>query len=350
MRRIPAKSLLTRITSGMLAMALQNVGGNMKHDSEKNQKLLKQYPFIAGILDGGAFPANDLTIRVQKADGNLMYCQADNIGLGDYSCIFQMTEDRKDQVARRGECLYAIDAENKIINLVIWPRNDDERRHKGEIYAWTVLWGTQKGNDWYSDPIWEKVKFLIWLTVEDWHIDAGNNDVPEGRFGDFLERSVKITIHTKPKQGFQKLQEDANVYENLVITSSVLTQGIIEKDSDLTTINGMLYEMAYTFKDLVYFNGMQEILSTGEVRGASGQFGPVKVMVAELCGYERIQLEDSASWISLQLRPESKNMCTLGHCGTLPQIRNLIRTVARLWSEKPELRDQFKPDEKVSVM
>lgn len=350
MRNIPAESLSTQIASGMLAMALRNVGGNMKLDSKKNKELIKQYPFIAGILDCGAFPADDLKIQVQKADGNLMYRQADNFGLGDHSRILQMTDDRKDQVARRSECIYAIDAENKIINLVIWPHNDEDRRHMGEVYAWSALWGTQNSTGYYSNPICEKVKNLVWLRVQDWHVDTRNYTVPEGRFGDFCKRFVEITVYTEPQQGFRKLQEEANVYENLVITSSVLTRGIISKDLDLTTINGMLYEMAYTFKDEVYFNGMQDILNTGKVRGASGQFGPVNVMVAELCGYERIQIEDSSSSISLQLQPESKNMSTLGHYGTLPQIRNLIRTVAKLWNEKPELRDQFKPDGDISVM
>lgn len=43
-------------------------------------------------------------------------------------------------------------------------------------------------------------------------------------------------------------------------------------------------------------------------------------------------------------------MYVLGQQGTLPQIRNLVRTVVRMWREKPEQRAAFKPDKKVSVM
>ncbi len=129
-----------------------------------------------------------------------------------------------------------------------------------------------------------------------------------------------------------------------------MLRGALDKDHDIVSIGGMLYEMCVTFQEEMYFNGMKDVLDNGEFRGASGQFGAVKVLCAEMCGYDRVMLEDNSSYVTFQLRPGSKHMYVLGQQGTLPQIRNLVRTVVRMWREKPEQRAAFKPDKKVSVM
>lgn len=335
----------------------------MRVNAKKNQDLLKQYPFVSQIIaepmepfdDLGGAGIDDLTIRVEKADGDLMFRHANNVGLGDSSCIFQFKGNRKDQVMRRGEYLFAVDDKGKILNRVNWPRNDEEQRKTGEvIYGWTALW-TERftfpgGTRGYSNPIWNKVKCLVLVTVEAWHMDTRNDDVPSGRFGEFRDRSVHVTIYGEPGQGFEKLQEESSVYTNLSLDIRLMTRGVVEHDYDIVSIGGMLYEMCITFQDEVYFNGMKDVLDNGESRGASGQFGTVKVLCAEMCGYDRVMLEDAASYVTFQLRPGSKHMYVLGQQGTLPQIRNLVRTVVRMWNQKPELRAAFKPDKNVSVM
>jgi hypothetical protein len=340
----------------------------MKPNAKKNRDFIKQFPFVDNILSrpmepyGGqktgvvawVDPIDDLTIRVEKADGDLMYRRAGNIGLGDSSCVFQFTDNRKDQVMRRGEYLCAIDGDGQIINWVNWPRNDEERKATGEVYGWSALWSRRttfpNGSRGYKDPIWDKVKYLVWVTVEAWHADTRNDDVPGGRFGEFHDRSIHITIYGAPDQGFEKLQEESSVYSNLSLDSRVMMRGVLDKDHDIVSIGGMLYEMCVTFQEEVYFNGMKDVLDNGEFRGASGQFGAVKVLCAEMCGYDRVMLEDNSSYVTFQLRPGSKHMYVLGQQGTLPQIRNLVRTVVRMWREKPEQRASFKPDKKVSVI
>jgi len=240
-------------------------------------------------------------------------------------------------------------------NRVNWPRNDEEKRKtNGEIYGWSALWAGRStfpnGEPCYTDPIWNKVKYLVWVTVEAWHVDTKNDDAPGGRFGEFRDRSVHITIYGAPEQGFEKLQDESSVYSNLLLDSRLMTRGVIKKDHDIVSMGGMLYEMCITFQDEVYFSGMKDVLDNGKFRGASGQFGTVRVLCAEICGYDRVMLEDSASYVTFQLRPGSKHMYVLGQRGTLPQIRNLVRTVVRMWREKPELRASFKPDKEVSVM
>jgi hypothetical protein len=339
--------------------------------SAKNQKLIKQYPFIAAVLATPMEPfgmrfypsdnfrarsqVDDLTIRVEKADGDLMYRRAHNVGLGESSCIFQFKGNRDEQVMRRGEYLFAIDYNGEIINHVDWPRNAEEQRElDGEVYGWTVFWTGRtrfaNGSLGYTDPVWDKVQYLVWATVDAWHDDTRDDDAPDGRFGEFRDRSIRLTVYSEPEQGFKQLHEDASVYTNLLLDSDVMMRGVIKKDHDIVSISGMIYEMCVTFQDEVYFNGMKDVLDNGEVRGASGQLGSVQVLCAEMCGYDRVMLQDDASWVTFQLRPGSKHMYVLGQNGTLPQIRNLVRTAVRTWNNKPKARAAFRPDEEVSVV
>ena len=158
----------------------------MNPNASKNRQLIKQYPFVSDILSTGMEPyaniideakrVDDLTIRVEKADGDLMFRRANNVGLGDSSCIFQFNGNRKNQVMRQGEYLFAIDSKGKIINRVNWPRNDEEKRKTGEVYGWSALWAVRStspfGKPSYTNPIWDKVEQLVWVTVEVWHTDT----------------------------------------------------------------------------------------------------------------------------------------------------------------------------------
>ena len=331
----------------------------MNIDSRKNVKLLNQYPFANEILKiplepahgNGGVGLDDLTISVQKADGDLLFRKADNIGLGDNGHTFFFEGPRKGQVGKRGEYIFAVDANGKIINRVSWPCNREEQRGQPPLYAWTVLW-TGRANfggdrDLLTVPIWNKAEYLVWVTVKAWYKGTKDMNRP---FGKFVDRSMDIIIYGKPSQGFHKLQEEANVYENLYLDSNTLSQGVFDKDYDIISIGGQLGELCRLFQDDVYFNGMKEVLDKGDTREASCQLGPVKVLVAEMCGYDRVQLEDGSSWILFQLRPGAKNMYVLGVGGTLPQIRRLAKAAVKIWNEKPEIRAAFKPDGNVSVL
>ncbi len=80
----------------------------MHPDSDKNKKLMRQFPFLSELLRLPLEPfgqpgvrIDDLDIRVERADGDLLYRQASNIGLGDYGFSFTDTGPRRGLVARR---------------------------------------------------------------------------------------------------------------------------------------------------------------------------------------------------------------------------------------------------------
>lgn len=338
----------------------------MKKTSKKIQELIGNFPFVSDILLTEMKPLapltdcadaenliDDLTIRIQKADRDLMYRKANNVGLVDSSSFFFTSGGHINQVMKQGEYFFAIDSSGKILNCVNWLRKGEEDWPSGEIYGWAVLWSSRfqfPNGEWgYSNPIWGSVKYLAWVTVQTYHVDTKNDELTGGRFGKFLHRSINITIYGEPDEGFEKLAKNANVYENLFLDNQTVMTGCFEKSLDITRMLGMLDEICISFQDEVYFNGMKQVLDNGEYRGASGQFGAVKVLCVTMCGYERIMLEDHSSYVSFQLRPDSRYMYVLGQNGTLPQIRNLVRTVTRMWNQKPESRETFKPNENVSV-
>jgi len=76
---------------------------------------------------------------------------------------------------------------------------------------------------------------------------------------------VRVTIYNEPDEGFKKLKENASIYENLLLNSHVMMRGVLDKNHDIISIGGMLYEMCITFQDEVYFNGMKAILDSGKL-------------------------------------------------------------------------------------
>lgn len=325
----------------------------MKPNSRKNEGLLKQFPFVSTILNLPVTLLNqstgdtiqDLTIKVEKADGDLMFRKADNIGLVDNGCLIGTRGSEDGLVGKNAEYFYAVDEDGVVLNSVDWPQGRNEETGY-PTYASVVFWKTKVGNSHYQDAIFDKTEHLVWVSVTSWHKSTGDH---EDLFGEFSHRNVKVTIYRKPECGYYKLREESNVYDNLFLNTHTLTRGALEKDHDIVSINGALWELTQFFKDFVYNEGMREILDSGEYRGASGQFGPNKVLAAEMCGYRRFMLENNICWVSLQVRPGSSNMYTLGCGGTLPQIRQIIREVVAFW-QIPENRELFKPDSQVSVM
>jgi len=331
----------------------------MKPTAEKNRKLIVQYPFLTQILALPYLPlaskdhlkqVDDLTIKVEKADAQLMYRQGKNTGLedrrsGSNSWSMPVEGPRNGQAGKRGHYLLAIDQDGHIINSINW----DDKNSNEPIYAWHVLWGIKVGPEHFSDALYDQVKYLVWMTVEAWYeFIKGFENTP---FGDFIDRTMTVTIYTAPEKGFSKLRDEANVYDHLWLDNDVVMRGSMRNDHDILCITGMLAELCHQFKADVYDKGMREIAdSHPEYRiAASGQFGPVEVLVAEMCGYERIQLDTDTCRISFQIKPDSNNAYVFGMQGRLPQLREMVRTVIEYWNYREGGRSQFSYNQEVCV-
>jgi hypothetical protein len=200
-----------------------------------------------------------------------------------------MEDNRKDQVMRMGEYIFAIDDRNAIINRLDWPLNDQQATRRYPVYAKNVFWAkTSPGGNILSDPIWNKVAYLVWVTVEAWHKDTKVDGEPESRFGECLERNIRITVYGKPDCGFEELYEKSSIWSNLRLNQRVTTRSIIDKDVDLLQILGCQWELCKFFQEEVWDKGMKQAYDQFKTRGASGQFGSTEVLVAEAVAGSRL--------------------------------------------------------------
>lgn len=306
----------------------------------------------------------DFKFSLKPADGKCMFLQADNIGWGDGSFIHWIPKTGEPLIGRRLEKAYALNREGASLSELMWPKNRDERifaKEFGErtkLFSKDVMWAKRlRGN--YSDPIWDETQFLGWFSCTVWYSTKKDS---EGNpcFGEPARCDVSLDLYESPptrktdfgteESGFDNLHYEANFFEHLDITNKIMTEGQLDHDHDLVTIGGMLYELAHQFYEDVFTQGMKKILD-GKQRGGSGQVGNVKVLGAEMCGYHRVTLEakiaGERTWISLQVRPDSKNMLVIGSGGVLPNLRKLVRSTIAKW---PKYKDRFREDGKVSVM
>jgi len=339
----------------------------MRVDARKNWRLRQQYPFVDQILKqamepfrvesadqkGGIF-VDDLTIKVERADGDFLYRRGRNTGLGEDSFTFYMRGKHKDHISKCGQYVFAIDRDYKILNRLNFPRNREAARGQSTVHAFYVMWTSQSDDGrLLSNPIHDKTAYLVWVDVKTYHKNTGNDDGSDGRFGECLERSVAITIYLPPKEDFKKLEENSSHWSNLRLDSDILIKAIFENNHDITQMNGCLWELCKFFQDEVWDKGMKQAFEQFEndgVRGASGQFGTTKVLAAELCDYHRVMLQNDDCYISFQLRPGAIDMYVLGEDGTLPQLRQLVRSMVLMWIQQPECHADFNADTNVSVM
>lgn len=327
----------------------------MRVNAKKNAELLKQYPFLAHLVglpfeplagsDLNPTKIDDLVVTFEKADGDLLYRKADNLGLIDTGCMLAFKGRHKGMAGKRGEYLFALNEDGVVLKRLDWPKGRDEERSKKPPYAYAVLWGVEEGES-LSQPHYQHTRYLAWVTVETWHEHTRNSSQP---FGQLQSREMRITVYGEPSQGFRKLQDEANLYDNLYLDSHTLMTAALDRNYDINVMSGHLGELCNFFQRKVYFAGMKDIVDAGPFRGASGQFGSTKVLAAEMCGYDRVMLENNVCWVSFQLRPDSKSMYVLGCGGTLPQLRELVHSAIEEW-EKPDSSRQFSSSKSVSVM
>lgn len=315
----------------------------MKITAPKNKKLIAQFPFLIKILNEEMEPYgepllngfDEFSVKVQYADGDLMYRVADNIGLGENSYCY--SEKKEGQIMKKGEYLFAIDDQGNILRRVSWPRNREERSMVGAVYGRNSMRKIPDNRE-LEEYIGDKVKHLVWVTIGAWHIDTHKDTFPGERFGRFVSRDIQIVIYQEPKCGFDKLYEDSNVFDNLRLNREVLDRGFFRKNSDILQIMGNLDELCRLFQDDVFDNGLKDMIERKCAGGISAMLGSVKVSAA----LDRIEIQDSVSLLLIGVYPDSGRLRFVVQDGTLPQLRNLVKTVVRYWNSGLEGRSNFK--------
>ncbi|MBN1584880.1 hypothetical protein JW899_00750 [Candidatus Uhrbacteria bacterium] len=318
---------------------------------------MERYPFVSDILsedleplDGnGGTEVNELAVSVETADGNLMFRRANNVGLGDSSFAFCIKGGKHEGqvMKKRGEYFFAVDGDGKIINRLNWPRNDGESRQIGdEIYAHSIFWvERESGLDSTESrmPIWDKVRYLVWVTVEAWHAHTKGE-----LFSESYSRSVRVTIYRAPGQGFRRLYQSSSPYRNLSLDKRMVERSLKRGDCCVVGMLGMLYELGMSFRDKVCPNGVnRRPNSGGRVFWIFENFWIERVVRA---GHDRITIGEGPAYITGMEGQvyvvfeffRNSDMNVPDQRGTVPQIRNLVRKAMRIFEENPRIRRAFR--------
>lgn len=321
----------------------------MKPDSKKNKKLRKQYPFLESILSMALSPQagnrgaqiNDLTIKVKRADGDLLYREAQNRGcLGNNTITDCTNESRKGQVVKRGEHCFAFSKDGEELNNL--PHDDGSVPAGLPVYVEQIFWKRITGNS-RTGPIFEDVKFLVWLTVEAYYKDNGDKENP---YGEFVDRTLEVTIYKEPKAGFFNLYRNSRLEDHLFLSNKVFMRDAVRRERQLDTLTTRLQELADIFYESVYTQGMEEILEAVDFKGCSGEFGGVSVKATWGLGRVGVGLSNSEIDIEFNIIDETKVMYMNSVYGRLPAIRKLVMNVIQAWTDE-EARKTFGPDKSV---
>ena len=106
--------------------------------AEKNRKLIRQYPFVATVLE--TVPMNtthELSIKVEVADGDLMFRRPDNVGIDrlnafDDSFLFELTGPRKGWIGRKTENMFIVRKSGDVTRFN-WNNPSDARDDRPRI-------------------------------------------------------------------------------------------------------------------------------------------------------------------------------------------------------------------------
>lgn len=307
----------------------------------------KQFPFLETVLDlpmdpqGGneGTQIDELTIKVERADGDLLFRTAQNYGtLGERGVLISVEGPHKGTVSKQGEHLFAFSKDGELINTLAQKRTD----FGSPIYAEQIFWTLIQDN-WRTGPLFGDIAKLVWVTVNAYYEDTGNSD---DRFGKFLERTVSVTIYQPPEEGFLKLEQDSRIEDHLLVTNNVLMQAALHPDKQIAAISARFCELAELFYHSVYTKGMEDALEKAEWKGCSGTFGDVSVKAVWGLHMVGVELSSPNADVEFRISDGSKVMFAGSVYGKLSEIRQLVIDVIIGWQNE-EAREAFGPDTSV---
>ena len=311
-------------------------------------KLLKQFPFLNTIKNRNLNPferqygpnVDDLTIKVERADGNLMYRAPDHVGTnGSKTRYFTVVSGPKSGlIGKQGEYCYAISHDGEVINSLWQPFHDD----KQPVYGSDVLWGVRSAG-MKSDALFESTAYIVWVTVTVLYKKSGSENWP---CGDFVERSMSITVYRPPSEGFSKLEHNATIEDHLWLSNRVLTDAALSGDQRISGIGTRLHELGQVLYETVYSQGMKQTLEEGGWKGHSASFDEVEVKA--VWGFQRVgvELSNSTTYVEFHIHDDSNVMYMGAVQGRLPEVRKLVISTIQAWSDE-EKRKDFTSDESV---
>lgn len=194
-----------------------------------------------------------------------------------------------------------------------------------------------------SDALFESTAYIVWVTVTVLYKKSGSENWP---CGDFVERSMNITIYRPPSEGFSNLENNAKIEDHLWLSNRVLTDAALSGDQRISGIGTRLHELGQVLYETVYSQGMKQTLEEGGWKGHSVSFDEVEVKA--VWGFQRVgvELSNSTTYVEFHIHDDSNVMYMGAVQGRLPEVRKLVISTIQAWSDE-EKRKDFTSDESV---
>ncbi len=184
-------------------------------DPKQKEEFLEQFPVFQNVFDmpylydinlmgQGLHRSDKMHIAYEKATGELLFRSGKKFGFIDHQGNFSKTDPScENHIYAQEEMLFSLDCEGKIIKTLRWPEangNDDI-----PFFALGIFW--DKNDFGEISQNFSIVQSLVWLTVIERRekLEQGMRNT----FGLLRERTVHITVYTKPTNGFGALCREA---------------------------------------------------------------------------------------------------------------------------------------------
>ncbi len=188
----------------------------MKKHLEKNRDFFNNFCFIQSLLKSpkqygiglmnvdGLKDKDELFIEYREADKNLMLRYGQNIDPPYYNGYSHNTNlEIKNQVGAQEEILLSLDYEGNLVDILQWPKNNSLLGM--HFLAREIFWRKSTNGKVYHTL--RRVSHLVWITIQEWYQKKEGEVNKKSPFGKLQQRLIKITVYSKPQEGFKNLYQ-----------------------------------------------------------------------------------------------------------------------------------------------
>lgn len=320
---------------------------------EKIAQLATQFPYIGKLLDERSVnKANkaEINVTVKRADHDFLFMLGVQYDGANGSMIHTGKSPLK---GTKRDFLYFIGHDGDLV----WKWEYDVRRDDEAHLVVEIIGNVSRSQDFMA-----KVAYCIWVEAYNWFTPPTKGQVQDGiYFGRYRSTDLRIVVYQEPELGWEQLMASANLHQNVTLSTSMLLRGSqqeynkrVDRYRGFISVSNNLQVLATAFQEEVYFKGLKEIIDQTEMRGMSGQFVDVKVLIYVLAGRIMFTLSDGTNDFSI-VGAEDETDSTMGYSGinaTYPAARNMVRTVIEYWAKTPpDSRNRlFVDDEDVHLL
>ena len=275
-----------------------------------------------------------VSIRVQRADPNLMFRVAKNVDPPN----FLREPSDPELTGSRTEYFYPINTDGVPGERREWSLN--------QVFTWGQFVRDifrSHITDWCSGPKFydllgedpfEVVGSIVWVSSTIWHRRLKDHNLMPIGEAEPVRAEIDITVYKAPKQGWRSLYLKADPLVNVTLSGHNLWPNQPRPDSFRLVALDLLDRLAIKFDAEVMREGLWKMIVG--TKCVSGMIGDVRVTASYMIGQYSISLESGDSQVSFVGIEHLHQVGFEGIQGTLPSVFRMVDKVCARWPEMSE--------------